>query len=365
MLGDQLSRANHEAAKPGQPRVAGLDGMRGLAAVGVMLHHIFFFYAPWQFGSIPVAPLADWLRAYGWTLVDLFFLLSGYVFAEVYRRDDRLQTAEGLKDFAVARFARLWPLHLTVLVLISLFGVSNQANSLAAFGAHLLMLQGFVSPVAGTYDWSSWSLSIEVLCYLVFAAAYSNGKRTLYLVSALMIGASLLGYMVHLHSGGPYAGSIVRRGLLGFFMGQMIWTYRDQLARIPVPVLAVPFLLGLYLESGNYSPVIPLSLLAWPAILLAALRLEVFQSRLLLWLGERSYGIYLINLPIVQEAVFRIPPQGLGPLQLLGVQVGIAATVMALATFAYAMIEYPARHAIRDYWQRLKAARGSLVKLPA
>ena len=121
-------------------RLLRLDGLRGVAAAGVLIHHIFIFYAPWQFSAAPFAQVALWIQHFGWTLVDLFFVLSGYVFAHVYLRDEALRSQEGMVSFWVARIARLWPLHLTMLVLIAIVHPANQANTVYAFFAHLAML---------------------------------------------------------------------------------------------------------------------------------------------------------------------------------------------------------------------------------
>src|SRR5579864_1881132 len=92
-------------------RLARLDGLRGIAATGVMLHHIFLFFFPWQFTIEPFSQVASWIHDFGWSLVDLFFILSGYVFAHVYLRDNALRSKEGMATFWIARIARLWPLH--------------------------------------------------------------------------------------------------------------------------------------------------------------------------------------------------------------------------------------------------------------
>src|SRR5690242_1386699 len=93
------------------PRVKALDGVRGLAIVLVMIHHFTF---------MPKArPLVD-LAAYsvsklGWSGVDLFFVLSGYLITSIlieYRGDARYFSA-----FYGRRVLRILPLYYAVVAL--------------------------------------------------------------------------------------------------------------------------------------------------------------------------------------------------------------------------------------------------------
>jgi len=67
-----------------RPRLARLDGLRGLAALGVMLCHIAFYHPVIAALPFRPGPVLGWIATSGWSLVDLFFVLSGYVFAHVY-----------------------------------------------------------------------------------------------------------------------------------------------------------------------------------------------------------------------------------------------------------------------------------------
>ena len=77
-------------------RFEALDSLRGIAALGVAWGH---FYGP---------PIAGGTRQFAfYLLVDLFFVLSGFVLAHRYL-DEMLDRRVTLKEFAVHRFARLW-----------------------------------------------------------------------------------------------------------------------------------------------------------------------------------------------------------------------------------------------------------------
>ena len=349
----------------GSVRLVRLDGLRGLAALGVALHHVFFHFANWPFANValasPLEATAQWLQLWGWTMVDLFFVLSGYVFAHVYLRGSSMGSRNGLADFAVARFARLYPLHLVMLLLIALFTFGKGANTPFAFAANLLMAQAFLRPFATSFDQPAWSLSVECLCYLLFALSAFAGRSALLWASgiAALWGAAML--IAHGQPGGPWVQDALPRGFLGFFLGQGLWHGRGWLARIPAPFLALGVIAGLWLQTGAYSPLLPLTLIAWPSALLLCLKMRVMGGRVMIWLGDRSYGIYLVNLPIVMAAVALIDRAGLSPWGAAAWQAALITLTLLASEAAYRMIECPARRAIRAIWLRRRAVAAQPV----
>lgn len=330
-------------------RLTRLDGLRGLAACGVaFLYHPLLKVAPDIMDGASALPL--WFRAWGWTFVDLFFLISGYIFAHVYLRGPGLARA-ALGEFAVARIARLYPLHLlTLLICVAVFW-GAPGNTWYVFLAHLVMAQAFVGDVAHTFNGPSWSISVEVVCYILFALGASRGDRALRWVTAAAIGAALAHLILQGRPGGPWVGDGVPRGLLGFFLGQVLWRWRVALARVPAALLAASLLLGLALDMGTASSLLPICLLAWPSALLLAMRVPALGGRLLLWLGDRSYTIYLVHFPVfgVFTPWLASASHGwaVGAIMLL-----YMAVVLALSHLVYGRFEVPARRALRAAWTR-------------
>lgn len=339
-------------------RLGRLDGLRGIAACVVAFgYHAGYLFVPEATAGF--GPLTDWTLHWGWTCVDLFFVISGYIFAHVYLRPGALSDGRALRDFALARVARLYPLHLLALVVVALAFWGRPENSPAAFALHLLMMQAFADPVAHTFVGPSWSLSIEVLCYVVFALSavfWRSAVRPL--AWALMLGGAAWLFLLG-PPGGPWSGDIFARGFFGFFMGQLLWHGRDHLAALSTPLLLAMLAAGLALDAGAISPLLPLGFLAWPAALGLALRWSLMESRAMLWLGDRSYAIYLIHMPLVEGLNAALGKLDVAPATVLLVFAGFVVTVLALSDLTLRMVEKPARRWIRSWAGPRPAAKAA------
>jgi len=334
-------------------RLARLDGLRGIAAcVVAFAFHARTMYADNLLGLDLRLPWLAWPHVLGWTAVDLFFVLSGYIFAHVYLTRPVLVSRPALAEFGVARFARLYPLHVTLVLVIAAVSLGKGANTLPNMLLNLAMLQAFTNPVAQNFVGPSWSLTVECLCYLLFALAAYDGRRTLLRLTVGAILGGALWFALFGQSGGPWVIDIFPRGLLGFFLGQALWHGRERLAEVRWWLLALVFVIAFAMPTGGASPLLPLCLLAWPAALLLALRMSWLESRPMVWLGDRSYAIYLIHLPLIQAAgwAFGLLPPSPG-LVVVG-HVALIAATLILSDLALRWLEKPARSAIRGAWAR-------------
>jgi len=158
-------------------RIAELDALRGLAALGVVLFHLSL-----------LDPAAGPGFAVGASGVDLFFIISGFVILMT------LERTRDWRDFVVSRFSRLYPAYWACVTLAALAALPRMgAEKLAGdFAANLTMFQLYLG--APDLDGSYWTLSIEMLFYLLMLGVYVAGRlESLELLGAACL-ALLFGY---------------------------------------------------------------------------------------------------------------------------------------------------------------------------
>ena len=151
----------HPASVRTGPNGRALTGLRGIAAVVVVLHHLLL-----RLGATAAVPGIG-LR--GYLAVDLFFILSGFVMALGYGTwFAGIQPWREYVIFLSRRVARVWPLHTAVLALLLLDGVLRHTGEywprMAA--ANLLLMQSW--GFSQTVITPAWSVSTEMFAYILF-----------------------------------------------------------------------------------------------------------------------------------------------------------------------------------------------------
>lgn len=327
-------------------RVHQIDALRGLAALLVAaVFHIHYLVGPAV--TLCALPGFAWLHDNGWTLVDLFFVISGFIFAEIYLDDGHLKGSFG--DFAIARIARLYPLHLVTLLAMLTIAIAGWRNPEVAldprhFALNLLMLQDSGLNDGMSFNFPSWSISVEVFCYVLFAIAAR--LRCLPLVSALLIALGL-----YLTVGPDKSADHIGRGLVGFFAGYMLHQLRP---RLPAWLLTATVIVSLSV-TAPINPGAFYSFTLWPAIILLTLKTRLRMQ----WLGDRSYSIYMVHAPLFALGFLLLGPAPMA-WQLPVMIAGICA-VLVLSDLSYRRLESPARrwinangaHLARRLWHVL------------
>src|ERR1051325_9102674 len=161
-----------KATKEPAVRIRGLDALRGIAAMGVVLFHYCPCYAI-DFGH--PRPLR-WTFSLGGYGVPLFFMISGFVILMT------LDRSRSTFDFAVARFARLYPTFWTCVILtfvgVRTFALPNGIRGLplAESAWNLTMMPKFAH-WAREIDTVYWTLEVELFFYLMIGLIVAVGFR--------------------------------------------------------------------------------------------------------------------------------------------------------------------------------------------
>ncbi len=330
-----------------------IDGLRGIAAILLATSfHQYILLGQIRTGPFNDIPVLGWLHVNGWTMVDLFFVVSGFVFSHVYLRNGTMRKDVTFLQFAKARFARLYPLHIATLFLVAgilLFGtpfsLQTDQNDLKHFILNIFMLQQSGLNEAMSFNNPSWSVSVEVLCYILFYAAARQGGRFLFIfaIGAIYIGTLMADYS----SQSTY---YIGRGIAGFFAGYTVWRFKDALLRKHWAIYLLVCIITLSLNPGIISYGVYLSLTAWPALLLLALKTDVLSAPPFRWLGDRSYSIYLLHVPVYYAvSIFIFDNEPVAKTYWLPVLFGTWASILVVAHFSYIYFEWPARKAIRNW----------------
>lgn len=297
-------------------RFEALDAWRGIAAVMVV-----FFHMPiaWSF-------YGEGIFRHSWLFVDFFFVLSGFVISYTYEK--RIEDGSGFADFMIRRFGRVWPLHAAVLTaLISLqivvFTLTRymhfpQPNtkpfegqwSAWAIPANLVLVHSLgLMPGPGTWNTPSWSISVEFFTYAVFGVAVLIWPRRMVPVGAVL---SIGGLTVLALLSKAYLGTTTQWGLArcfyGFFLGVLIFHLKSRLPNpraafataaeviLTVAVVAFVWRIGPTVFSLLAPPLFAVVVLFFAKE--AGVLSRALKTRPFLWLGERSYTIYMIHLSV-------------------------------------------------------------------
>lgn len=374
------------AAAPDQvarPRFEALDSLRGVAALGVAYGH---FWGPLFF--------VDSLQFSFYLLVDLFFVISGFVLAHRYL-DDWLARRVTLVEVAGHRFARLYPLHLYGLLGMLLFFLLRSALNASAglpfldalqsgfepypdgrvytFVLHLLLAHNIgLTPSSLSWLQASWSISLEFFCPLLlliwigFWRGGTDGRRGLSFVAptavlavacALTVVNGAQSLNVSYQNLNAWLNYGALRCLAELAAGFLVYrTYRALSARLDIsPAAATAAEIALFaavsallfrhaFTSPQDALIIPL--FAALVFVLATARGWIARSLLLppfRWAGKLSYSIYINHFLVVTWLTLVTYKPG-------WLYWGIVA---AASWLTYRYIEDPARRAINARLARI------------
>lgn len=356
-------------------RLPEIECLRAVAVLMVLIEHVPINLLFWG------GPIYNvlWHYGKGWTGVDVFFAISGFVIARglipSLEHTSRRQAIPVIVRFWIRRAWRLLPsawFWLAVILVLSIgFNQSHAFRSVTANVetgiAAMLNLQNFhFAEILGRREsglgFPYWSLSLEEQFYLLLpiAIVLLRGFIMIPLVGLLLLSLQTQTPLSMMLRAGPFA--------LGIFLA--LWEYRApavkreftpmSLAYRPVVrVAVVGFAIMLLVLLGSDSLTVisfrlfPISLLSVFLVWLAACDRGLFwpqgvSRRLMIWIGHRSYALYLVHIPIyalAHEIFWRVSghadrPHGYGELLYF---VGTGAACVVAADLNYRLLEIPWR----------------------
>jgi peptidoglycan/LPS O-acetylase OafA/YrhL len=266
------------------------DGMRGIGFLLVITAHI------------PSVPLFPYLQ--GWTAVWLFFVVSGYLVTMLLVRQEVSTGRIEFVPFLIKRFCRIVPSYWMAILIYGLacFALPQWAEDYEMFMVRLPYYLALVPEYALTEEYNiflhSWTIGIELKFYLLLPPLLflmtknANGRFAMTAIVATLLTAH---------------GSFTAQSYCALLFGVMLALALERpggyamiatLTRVPVAVplafVIALFVLLRYTEQLTAVALVATYLVAY-CILQQAAVLRVLTWQPLVYLGQRSYGAYLLH----------------------------------------------------------------------
>lgn len=326
-----------------------MDLLRFFAALMVVIFHL----------NEPILYIDNWYRSlakFGWLGVPVFFVISGYcILLSAYHSKNSLQ-------FIIRRFFRIFPTYWFSLVLVLIVallqklmtGDNSVVNIPKSFSGIIATLTLFTKPVSGieTVNWVYWSLSCELFFYLVVALIMSLYKK---IWLPLLLAVSVLAVSFPDQANGllfflnywPAFALGVGIYVLHFSPSKMKWFYF-----IAFTLISIGDLLSRLKQAPDYEFLITTVITATIVLISPYLKLKknFFSS-----LGDHSYSIYLIHVPIGIFLLGRLETKIIQTNLFFNMLYDISMYIF-LSLLSYLMFKYVEQNAI-------KFGKGIIIKL--
>jgi peptidoglycan/LPS O-acetylase OafA/YrhL len=371
------SRTARSEVLPQHLRYGCLDGLRGLLALGVLIHHAFtaygyFLRGQWTWSSSPL------FNHLGQSTVALFFMITGYLFSKRLLGSIAYDGSVGWFRLYVSRIVRLVPLYAMVVsaVIISVFVLDFSLHeSLMIVGRELASWYLFVIPGRPdinqmTDTWTliagvNWSLKYEwyfyaclpILYWPLRSCAGPTGTRVavLGLACLLLIGVLRRRDVVETTLYGLHFACGIVAALI--YEDQQ---FRDVISSGVFRIVAVLAFMGMGVLLNSHSAIaVGLTFILFLAALGGFSIGGLLRLRATLWLGEISYGIYLLHGLAIWWALHFLKNRGilseLNLMEYTGILAVITVAIVALASASYIYLEKPLM-----IWWKQSAVGGSI-----
>jgi peptidoglycan/LPS O-acetylase OafA/YrhL len=316
------SRINAVFTKGSMKRLDQLTFTRFLALLLVLFYHGGggIYIKP-----INVFPISSLLQSAP-TAVSYLYVLSGFVMSLVYYRPkERFE----VREYWSARFVRIYPLYIISFLLVCLYYVEYMARIKAPkILVNIFVLQAWYPPYAQSFNYASWSMTVEFFFYFIFPFftmwAYRQSlKRMIWLSMLLWIVSQTTHYFLWMGFYPEWQLFIVYSPIFhlsSFILGAVggIWFLREGQTRVNRSHLNLVLLAGSillvsgFMIAGDVFPQVPHDLQPMagyfsPIFVVVILTLALDKTRLasilnhpwLVTLGETAYALYILHVPVL------------------------------------------------------------------
>lgn len=346
-------------------RVLELDGLRGLAALAVLVAHLFG-EPEHGFRALSV----------GWLGVSVFFALSGYLIGGIILDD--IDKPNFFRGFFARRAARILPIYIVVvtlsLIAAGLTSGSNWADrplhpaAYFTFSSNILISFG---QDGGHWLLPTWTVAVEEQFYLLLPLLILiiPRKRLAPVLAALCLSSIIYRVLVvpsNIEAANmllPGRADTLLYGVTAAFLQRSASMARHLNAIRSVALVALAALVAT-LASGSYSLTVVLSPalvgIATSSLILLATAgtsdLRSMRAPALTWFGAISYGLYLVHQPIngLAHGLLLHGKPDVQTAAQIAVTVGVAAASVAVAWASWRWFEAPIRS-----WARAMQTRST------
>ena len=295
--------------------------LRGIASILVVLLHITINYQEKTGHSFLFN-----IFSFGGSGVDMFFVLSGFIIT--YSNLPYLAQPAAIGKFLKRRIIRIFPIYWIIITIFLILQLAFPSfyNTHFDTGISNVIQTYLVLPGHNMLNGVSWSLTNELFFYFLFTMALiiPNKKYSLFLLITYFIFLIVFSIAIPVVANdNPYMGVLIFPMNIEFFLGVFIVLIVKRVSKKWVYPLLVSgvllFLVGTFLNNGGIEVVSSSSnqalnrvlLLGFPSflIIMSVVKIELSRTikmpNIFLQLGDASYSIYLIHLPIV-AAFFKV-----------------------------------------------------------